>query len=71
MKIHVKKDKNEIITKFINESNEEYDFDYVELINRLIENEVPLLSIDDDIEEKERNQIQEMYMKICSQVESE
>lgn len=71
MKIHVKKDKNEIITKFINESNEECDFDYVELINRLIENEVPLLSIDDDIEEKERNQIQEMYMKICSQVESE
>lgn len=71
MKIHVKKDKNEIITKFINESNEEYDFDYVELINRLIENEVPLLYIDDDIEEKERNQIQEMYTKICSQVESE
>lgn len=71
MKIHVKKDKKEIITKFINESNEECDFDYVELINRLIENEVPLLSIDDDIEEKERNQIQEMYTKICSQVESE
>lgn len=71
MKIHVKKDKNEIITKFMNENGEEYDFDYVELINQLIKNKVPILSIDDVIEEKDKSQIQEMYAKICSQVKPE
>ena len=71
MEIHVKKDENEIVTKFINAEGKEYDFDYVELIDLLIENEVPKLIIDDVVEEKDKKQIQEMYTKICSQVKFE
>lgn len=71
MEIYVKKDENEIVTKFINVDGEEYDFDYVELIDLLIKNDVPKLIIDDVVEEKDKKQIQEMYTKICLQVKFE
>ena len=71
MEIYVKKDENEIVTKFINAEGKEYDFDYVELIDLLIKNEVPKLRIDEVVEEKDKKQIQEMYNKICLQVKFE
>lgn len=67
MKIRITKENKEIVTKFENDDMSISDFDYVILIKRLFCGQIPELEFSEDIEEQDKEKIQEMYSKICEQ----
>ena len=67
MKIRITKENKEIVTKFENDDMSISDFDYVILIKQLFCGQIPELEFSEDIEEQDKEKIQEMYSKICEQ----
>lgn len=67
MKIRITKENKEIVTKFENDDMSISDFDYVILIKQLFCGQIPELEFSEDIEELDKEKIQEMYSKICEQ----
>ena len=67
MKIRITKENKEIVTKFENDDMSISDFDYVILIKQLFCGQIPELEFSEDIEEEDKEKIQEMYSKICEQ----
>ena len=65
MKIRITKENKEIVTKFENDDMSISDFDYVILIKQLFCGQIPELEFSEDIEEEDKEKIQEMYSKIC------
>ena len=67
MKIRITKENKEIVTKFENDDMSISYFDYVILIKQLFCGQIPELEFSEDIEEQDKEKIQEMYSKICEQ----
>ena len=67
MKIRITKENKEIVTKFENDDMSISNFDYVILIKQLFCEQIPELEFSEDIEEQDKEKIQEMYSKICEQ----
>jgi hypothetical protein len=65
MILKVKKDNEELVIKIIN-GEEEVNFDYIQMINTLFNQDEVRLTFEDDISDEDKGYINNLFTEICN-----